>query len=840
MIRYFQSTGKIPVAGIFLPLLLLFILNFSPVWSQSNGKIGSDGKVLGKIISADGMPLPYASVVLQQQNGELLKGTLTDTLGRFSLTAVPHGNYLLKVTTMGFVTHLSKVFAVSVQKNSIELTAITLIEDARTLGGVTIKAQKRLIEQTIDKTVMNIENSILAEGNTALELLEKAPGVTVGEDGQVSLKGRPNVLVMLNGKSTYLSPKELSTLLKGTNSASIAKIEIMSNPSAKYDAAGNGGIINIQMKKNLSTGFNGTVTVNGGTSRNARYGSGINLNYRSNKMNLYGSYDYAYRGETEYLDFVRRFYDSGIAEGQANRTSNQYTETDEPLHTNNFRIGLDYELNERNTIGFLLNGNVGKYTHDSKTGNLLTDNAGMLLSNMATTNYDQQNWTNLTYNMNYRHKFKKEGRELSADADFASNSFTSRLNLNTVTLAASEGQASTDMIRKGYVPAVTDVYLAKIDYTDQLTKNLKFEGGIKSSFTSSDNNLRYDLLTNGNWEYDATGSNHFKYKEQIHAGYLNFNKELKGFSIQAGLRAEYTKTEGHQITTDSLIARSYFQLFPSVFINKPMGADHQLQLAYSRRIERPDYGDLNPFRVFRDPLLFYQGNPFLKPELVNTFQLSHSFKGRYTTALSYNQTRDVMTWMNGQIDSLNTTFEMPQNLSRLVNYGISFTASTSFFEWWTGTHFANLYRNEYKGSGQTGSIDHNTTSFDNQTTSYSFNSQNTFKAGKGFSMELSGLYYSGSVYGIAKYKGNYMISAGVQKAVLKDKGNIKLMLNDIFQSNRYREYTLFQNIDMSTDKRPDSRRVMLSFSYRFGNQNIQKKERKTGSEEILDRVKGGG
>lgn len=827
MIRYFKTTRLSLVAGMVLPLLLLAMLITSTVNAQSSGKIQ------GKVLSADGSALPYASIRLQKQDGELLKGTLSDTLGKFTLVAVPHGTYLIKVNTMGFVMHQSKVFTVSAQHHNIDMDAIILTEDAMTLGAVTIKGQKRLIEQTIDKTVMNVENSILAEGNTALELLQKAPGVSVGEDGQVLLKGRPNVLVMLNGKSTYLSPKELSTLLKGTNSASIATIEIMSNPSAKYDASGNGGIINIQLKKNMATGFNGTVTVNGGRSRNARYGSGINLNYRSNKVNIYGSYDYAYRGETEYLDFVRRFYDSGIAAGQADRSSNQRTETNEPLHTNNFRLGLDYDFNSRNTIGFLINGNVGRYTHDSQTGNVLTSKAGALLSNLATTNYDEQNWKNLTYNMNYRHKFEKEGRELSADADFASNRFTSNLNLNTVTLATSEGQVSTDIIRRGYVPAVTDVYLAKVDYIDPLSKTLKFETGLKSSYTSSDNNLRYDLLTNGQWLYDATGSNHFTYKEQIHAGYINLNKEFKGFSIQAGLRGEYTMTEGHQITTDSLITRSYFQLFPSVFLNKPLGDQHQLQLAYSRRIERPDYGDLNPFRVFRDPLLFYQGNPFLKPESVNTFQLSHSFKSRYTTALSYNQTRDVMTWVNGQIDSINTTFEMPQNLNRLVNYGISFTASTTFFGWWTGTHFANLYRNEYSGTTAAAS-------FDNKTTSWSFNTQNTFKAGKGYTIELSGLYYSGSVYGIARYKGNYMISTGAQKSILKDKGSIKLMVNDLFQSNRYREATLFQNIDMSTDKRPDSRRVMLSFSYRFGNQNIQKKERKTGTEEISNRVKGGG
>jgi|GEM_PF-23640 len=717
---------------------------------------------------------------------------------------------------------------------STDTTALTQIrKDSIFLNSVTITVHKKQIEQDIDKTVLHVENSILAEGNTALELLERAPGVTVDQDGLISLKGKPGVMVMINGKSTYLSPSELSILLKATNSSSISKIEIMTNPSAKYDAAGTGGIINIRMKKNMATGFNGTVSLNGGAGRNARYGSGLNLNYRSNRMNVFGSYDYAYRGETEYLDFVRRFYDSSVATGLADRTSDQYTRTNEPLYTHNFRVGLDYHLNAKSTLGFLINGNIGQYTHDSKTTNRLTDQNGLLLSDMFTSNYDEQSWENLTYNLNYLYKFSKTGRELSADADFAGNRFTSRLNLNTVTVASAEGQPETNLTRKGYVPAVTDVYLLKVDYIDPLTENLKLESGLKSSFTSSDNNLRYDVLNDGNWEYDSSGSNHFRYEEQIHAGYVNFQAWLGKFSVQVGLRGEYTRTEGHQITTDMLTSRSYFQLFPSVVVNRDLGEDHQFQAAYSRRIERPDYGDLNPFRVFRDPLLFYQGNPLLKPELINSFQLSHSFKSKYTTALSYSRTSDVMTWMNGQIDSLNTTFEMPQNLSSLVNYGISFTASVSVGEWWTATHFANVFHNAYKGTGDGGG-------FNRSATSFSLNSQNTFRAGAGYSMELNGFYDGGSVYGISRYRSNYMVSAGVQKLILGKKATLKLLINDIFQSRQFRERTLYGGVDMNTHVDRDSRRAMLSLSYRFGNQNLGKRGRRTGSEDIQNRIKGGG
>ena len=824
------ATGKFPVTGI---LLRLFILSALCFFSAMTALGQEHGNITGKAVDTTGVPLEFLSVALLQEDGKVVKGVLSDSSGRFSLSAVPFGNYSVRISGVGYRAFTTSLFALTSAKQRLDLGLLKLSEDSKTLSAVLVSAQKKLIEQGIDRTVINVENSILAEGNTALELLERAPGVKVDEEGQISLKGRPGVMVMINGKQTYLSPKELAVLLKGTNSASVSKIEIMSNPSAKYDAAGNGGIINIQMKKNLASGFNGTVAVNGGAGRNARYGSGLNLNYRSNKINTYGSYDYGYRGETEYLDFIRRFYNGGNVTGLPDRSSFQHTSTNEPLHTHNFRAGIDFDFDPFNSVGLLVNGNMGKYTHDSKTGNRLIDLSGTLLSNMNTANYDQQSWENLTYNLNYLHKFKKEGRTLSADADLATNQFTSRLNLTTVTEEAAAGQALTNLIRRGYVPAVTDVYVAKVDYTDPLTATLKLEGGLKSSFIESDNNLRYDLLENGSWIYDSNGSNHFKYREQIHAAYLNLNKDFGGFSIQAGLRAEHTGTEGHQITSDSLIKRNYTQLFPSIFLGKPLGKDHLLQLAYSRRIERPDYGDLNPFRVFRDPLLFYQGNPFLQPELIHTFQLSHSFRNNYTTSVSYNRTSNVMTWINGQIDALNTTFESPQNLKSLVNYGLSFSASTSFFNWWTGSHFANVFRNEYSGGEASGA-------FNTKATSFSFNTQNSFKAGKGYSMELNVFYNGGSVYGISRYKGNYMVSGGVQKLIFDRRGTVKLLLNDFFQSKQFRERTQYQNIDMNTHIMLDSRRAILSFSYRFGNQNLSNRERRTGSEDIQNRVKGGG
>ncbi|MFW0718532.1 TonB-dependent receptor domain-containing protein [Pedobacter sp. N23S346] len=822
------ASGEKPDVGRILPvifLLFLFFLIHKSVFAQSEAAIN------GLVVMESGSPVEFASVALQNIEGKGIKGTLTDSLGRFSFSNVSRGQYRVKISNMGFISHQTEIFQLTEQKHVAFLGKLKLIEDAQTLNAVTISVQKKVIEQSVDKMTINVENSILSEGNTALELLQRAPGVKVDDEGKISLKGRAGVNVMINGKLTYLSPSELGVLLKGTNSSSVSKIEIMANPSAKYDAAGNAGIINIVMKKNQIKGMNGSIAVNGGAGRKARYGSGFNLNYKNAGFNIYASYNYAYRGETEYLDFKRRFYNGGIVTGNYDRISNQHTETNEPLNTNNFRLGMDLDLDKQNTIGFLINGNIGKYLHNSKTDNIILDQAGVVQSNLATTNYDQQSWRNLTYNLNYLHQFKKENRTLSADLDFASNGFTSRLNLDTYA-AATASSAVQLSNRKGYVPAQTDVYVAKIDYTDQLKEKVKLESGLKSSYINSDNNLVYQNLMNGNWVYDAQSSNYFKYEEQIHAAYLNLNSSFKTLTVQLGLRGEYTNTVGNQVTTGAVLKRDYFQLFPNLALNKTAGENHQFQLAYSRRVQRPDYGDLNPFRVFRDPLLYYEGNPSLMPELTQNIVFSHVLKGKYTTALNYSKTNDVITWVSGQIDNINTTYERPENLKSLVNYGISFTGQTNYFNWWNATNFANVYNNIYQGDGEIGE-------FENAQVSFSLNTQNSFKLGGGYSAELNAYFNSKSVYGISTEKAYYAVSAAFQKSLLKDKASLKLLVNDIFQSSQYKHITRYQNIDMNSHINVDSRRIMLSFSYRFGNP-FNLKERKKGNDDIQNRIKGGG
>ena len=813
------TTAKLAVKDNFLRKILGFIalLLWTPIAVAQQ-----EGRILGVVKTTLGKPIEYASVALKQSDDKIFKGVLTDSVGKFSFANLPNGTYKLVISSMGYINQTLPNFRVNASNKVFNFLDIQLADDAKQLAAVQVTGQRKVIEQSMDKMTLNVEHSILAEGSTALELLERAPGVKVDGDGNISLKGRSGVNVMFNGKLTYLNAAELAILLKATNSSSISKIEIINSPSAKFDAAGNAGMINIVMKKNQARGFNGSINTNAGAGRNARYGGGFNLNYRSAKFNIYGNYNYAYRGETEYLDFIRRFADKEVSNF---RTSTQRTETDEPLNTHNFRAGIDYEIDSSNVIGLLVNGNLGRYIHDSETSNLIRNNQGTLLSDMFTRNYDKQSWESLTYNLNYLHRFAKKGRALSADLDFAPNRFNSNLNLDTYTKPNTDFPNGNLARRSGTVPAKTDVYVAKIDYTDVFNDALKWESGAKSSFIKADNNLVYHQFINNNWAYDAASSNHFKYKEQIHAAYLNVMAKLGKTAIQAGLRGEYTNTNGNQITTNQVFARDYFQLFPNVAVNQNINANNQVQLSYSRRIERPNYSALNPFRMFRDPSLYYEGNPYLKPELTQNIVFNHVFKSKFTTSLNYSRTSDVITWVTGQNDATNTSFEAPKNLPSLVNIGVSFTAQVNYFKWWSATNFVNVFSNEY-----------NLQDSKNKQTSFSANTQNSFKLAKGFGAELNAFYNSKSAYGIMIEQSYWAISAAFQKSILNDKGSIKLAVNDIFQTNNFRNDTRYQNINMYSRIWIDSRRAILSFTYRFGKQ-FENSTRKTGSEDIQGRIK---
>ena len=790
-------------------------------------------RINGRLVDHQEKPIGYAGVTLYKADSVHISTVMTDSAGYFSVSSLPRGKYWVKASYIGYQNFKSPLFELNESSPMYAFGNIKLPEDSRSLSTVQITKSRPLIEQRSDRIVMNVENSVLSTGSSALELLGKAPGVTVDDNGGVSLKGRPGTAVMINGKLTYLSGSQLVNLLKGTSSSTVSKIEIMSNPSSKFDAAGKGGIINIVMKTNVKTGFNGTVSADGGSGRGARLGGGTSLNYRSEKVNLFGSYNYFYQNLKSYNDNNREFYQTNAAHEQlVNRSSFQQTTETAKLRSQNFRAGMDIFFDEKNTLGFLINGGIGKYPALQNTQNRLYGQPeNSLMQDARTLTDSKEKWEDMLYNVNYIHRFNDKGHELTLDLDYVSHYSKMDQQLDTRYLNETGGILRNPSSRVGDVPSYNNIYVAKLDYALPLGNKGKLEAGWKGSDVRTENKLQYDTLRNGIYIDDLSTSNHFKYTEQIQAAYVNAKQVFGKFSVQVGLRGEHTTTKGHQLITDSVVKRSYFKLFPSVILNQEITENHKFQAGYSKRIERPSYWDLNPFRVYDDPFSYEEGNPYLKPAIVDAFELGYSFLSKYHTVFTYNRTNNVISSVTGVLENQNITFLKPENLATFVNYGVSLTASTDFTSWWSGTQFVNLFHNDFKIDGKNG------VSETIKGTTLTFDSQHTFKLNQGWKAELNGAYRTAEISGIFKTKAYYMVSAGAKKELMDGKASIGVRVNDIFQSRKFKQTASFGGINTNSYLRPDSRSAVLSFSYRFGGDSAAARIRSTGSEDLKGRMK---
>lgn len=785
----------------------LFVLSTLAIL-QSTGYAQS---ISGQLHNQQQENIPYVNVsLLRLPDSTNVNRVLSDSAGQFKFTNLPHGSYLVKVSAMGYRPHLSNVIDITPAAAVKLLGSLVLVTKDEQLSSVTITGRKPVIEQQLDRMVMNVEGTVMSEGSSALELLGKSPGVNVNDNGTVSIKGRTGSTIMINGKLTYLSGDQLMNLLRSTSSSDVSRIEIIANPSAKEDAAGNGGIVNIVLKKQVKTGLNGNVSLNGGAGRGARAGGSLSLNYRTDKVNLFGTYN-QYYANYENQTYIRRDFTSQYSE--------QFTKVLPKLRSNNFRAGLDWTIDSSNSIGVMVSGGFGKFpTQEPTTNNLYGSDT--LLQKASTLTQGKQRWQDMLYNVNYVHHFNNKGHKISADLDYVYH--FDRMDQQLDTRYSSLRPASS---RVGDIPSTNNIYVAKVDYALPLAHQINIEAGWKGSMVRMENNLVYDTLSDGKYIKDENTSNHFVYKEQIQAGYVNMKKEWKTFTLQVGLRGEYTQTNGEQITLDTTFKRYYFQLFPSLFFSHTTKQDNKWQLGYSRRIQRPTFWDMNPFRVYEDPFSYYEGNAQLQPSLVHAVEAGFSYHSMIHTVLNFSRATNVVSTLIG-LTSDNITYQTPANIGKSTNVGMSITASREFFPWWSSNNVVNLYHNTFEVAA-----------VKYQRATFTWNSQHTFLLGKGWKAELNGFYNSGGIDGVITFYSRYQVSTGIQKEVLHNKGNLKLMVNDITRGNVTRYRVDYSDLKMYSRYRPDSRYAVLSFTYRFGKGTVKDNKRSTSGEELKDRLK---
>jgi len=815
----------------FYVLLFLLFLSVLSLIAQAQS---NSGKIRGTVIDGNSKTIESSTItLLSSKDSSVIKISAADKGGHFEFENIPEGKYMVAVSAVGHQKGYSEVFEVTSEKNSIELKTIELIPQTKSLSEVTVISKKPLIEQKIDRTIVNVDAAASNVGATVLEVLEKSPGITIDKDGNISLKGKQGVQIYVDGRPTYLSGQDLVNLLRNMTANQLDQIEIMTNPPAKYDAAGNSGVINIKTKKNKQVGFNGSANAGYSQGKYWRTNEGVNMNYRNGKFNAFMNYGYYKNYGYQELTIHRTFLNP---DGSPDAMFDQVAFMPRHVDGHNFKVGMDYFASKKTTIGFVASGFIDNENQLNYNTSYLKNASNEVDSIVNSTSDGENKWTNGNLNLNFRHEFDSTGRELTADLDYSKYSSTNnQLFTNASFNPNGTKRGQSDLL--GDLPVDINIYSAKMDYTHPLKKNAKIEAGVKSSYVNTDNQANYFNMIGGDWETDYYKTNSFQYKENINAAYLNLNKQYKKLGVQAGLRFENTNYEGHQLGNaqkpDSAFNNSYNSLFPTVFLSYTVNDKNQFGFNVGRRIDRPAYQDLNPFLFFLDNYTYESGNPFLKPQYSTNIELSHTYKGFLVTTLNYSKTKNFFTETFEQVD--HATIVRNGNIGARQNAGISVSAQVQPWKWWSASLYGNYNYNSFKGELY-GELIHINAS------NVLFNVSNQFKFNKGWSAELSGFYRSKGVEGQIQIEPMGQMSAGVSKQVLKGKGNVRLNVRDILYTNWAKGKINFQSTQATFENRRDSRVASISFTYRFGKpiKGPQNNRKKGGADDEQNRVKVGG
>jgi hypothetical protein len=784
------------------------------------------GKIIGLIRDAQNRALSGATIILQErQDSTSKKASLSDTDGAFDFKSLPKGDYVLSCSCVGFQSYKSGLLSITETQTALRLPVIILeTSTPKTLNEVVVTAKKPLVEQKIDRLIVNVDAMLTAAGSNALDVLAKSPGVMVGSNDDVSLNGKRNVLVLIDDRPTYMSAQDLAAYLRSLPGGLLDKLELISNPPARYDAAG-GAIINIVLKKNRAAGFNGNVNLGNNQGRYGRSNNSLLLNYRTKKFNIFTNSSYSRDRNFSDETYSRYFYsDTGLPKSTILQTSRSCYTSDGW----NGRIGMDYVASPKTTIGIQFTGSTRPksdrldYTSNQYTGLMQLDS----VSSGYTDGLYQSKNTGI--NLNLSHKFDSTGKLLTANVDYLN--FQANTNqFSSIHTYRPDGQLTSTQERLFAIPSTVRIYAGKLDFTQPLAGKAEFSAGLKSSYVMTDTESNWFNQTGDGRAPDYGKSNHFQYTEAINAAYVNLKKEWSRWAIQTGLRLENTQSKGHQLanptTIDSTFHRSYTWLFPSLYLSYKLDkrGDNTLVLSYSKRIRRPGYQQLNPFLFFQDRYSYSGGNPNLIPGYGQSIDLRYNYKHYLGVTFAYSWDKNGI---NPITKAVGDQFIIrPENFYQGHSLGIIPNVSFSPTSWWTFNLSAVLLaiRNQGNADGVT---------IDQKSNLHEIEIVNQFQLGKTWSAELTGFFPGSQFFAQTKSSSIYNVSAGLQKTILQRQGTLRLTVNDIFYSLVMHNQTIAINqVSAFFTRQSDTRRVGFSFLYRFGKEANARKRNTVGSAE---------
>ena len=743
--------------------LTVYITSFQVSYAQTI--------ITGKVLDESGGSVPYANIILKSSGKPVTNGILTDSIGAFSIQSPSAGKFELHITAIGFLELKTDVEATGGQK---DLGSLSLKPTAQNLKNVTLTSLRPTIIQKADRMIVSVEGTAMASGSNAYSVLTKAPGVFIDPEGNIQLNGRGGVTVMIDGKLTYLSARDLRAYLEGMSAENIKNIEIITNPSAKYDAEGTAGILNINLKKNTLQGMNGSVysSINYNFKQHG-YTAGGNINIRSGRWNSFLNLDMARRVGGREATFTRIFYGT-----------NKTTYFDQ-VATGNFRVqgppavrlGSDYTINDRHSVGFVASYTTNKAKQDFLTDTWIGNAPDDPYQYIDADNISSNTYTNRTANIHYAGKLDTSGTTLSADVDYVKIFNRGEANFYNYFTDLSSAQKSQDLLYTS-TPNGYNIYSGKIDFVLPFNKNHKMESGIKASRVVSDNDFRF-YFNNGTRVPDPQRTNHFVFDENIYAAYLNWVGDIsKKISMQAGLRAEQTQSTGESFTTGQVTHRKYLDFFPSAFLQHKVSDNYNIGYSYSRRLTRPNYGNLNPFKAYRDPYTWIEGNPYLRPQYTNAFSITQTFKKLYNLILTYNLHKDVMSELP-ILDVANAvTVYTTGNVNDGKNISASLVGPLKITKKWDTQNTLLLSYNEYNMTSINGSLS-------NDQVLFSIQSNHTIQLPAAIRMELNLLYRGPTAYGLYHMAGIHRVDVAVKRSFMKKKIDLTLNAYDIFAGHRF-------------------------------------------------------